>query len=419
MSLLTIGINHTTAPVDIRERVAFATESIPQTLTSLLELPGVEEASLLSTCNRTEVTCWHQNAANSLWLPEWLSAQHSLEPDQLTPYLYTYDDSAAVRHTLRVACGLDSLVLGEPQILGQLKSAYQQAMEQKCLGRHLCRLYQYTFQTAKRVRTETAIGSSAVSVAFAAVSLAKQIFGDLNQQTALLIGAGETIELAARHLHSQGVAHMIVANRTVKRAKKLADQFNADAVALQRLPEMLPKADIVISSTASPLPILGKGAVEGALKKRKHRPMFMVDLAVPRDIEAEVSSLRDVYLYTVDDLHDVIQDGLDSRKQAAEQAEKLVDVQVSAFMSWLQGQGAVGTICAYRSKAEQAQLQVADQARRMLAQGKDMEYIIDYLSHTLTNKLLHDATSALNHAARNGDESLLDAARTLFKLDED
>lgn len=419
MSLLTIGINHTTAPVDIRERVAFATESIPQTLTSLLELPGVEEASLLSTCNRTEVTCWHQNAANSLWLPEWLSAQHSLEPDQLTPYLYTYDDSAAVRHTLRVACGLDSLVLGEPQILGQLKSAYQQAMEQKCLGRHLCRLYQYTFQTAKRVRTETAIGSSAVSVAFAAVSLAKQIFGDLNQQTALLIGAGETIELAARHLHSQGVAHMIVANRTVKRAKKLADQFNADAVALQRLPEMLPKADIVISSTASPLPILGKGAVEGALKKRKHRPMFMVDLAVPRDIEAEVSSLRDVYLYTVDDLHDVIQDGLDSRKQAAEQAEKLVDVQVSAFMSWLQGQGAAGTICAYRSKAEQAQLQVADQARRMLAQGKDMEYIIDYLSHTLTNKLLHDATSALNHAARNGDESLLDAARTLFKLDED
>ncbi|HHJ19598.1 MAG TPA: glutamyl-tRNA reductase [Gammaproteobacteria bacterium] len=419
MSLLTIGINHTTAPVDIRERVAFAPESIPQTLTSLLELPGVEEASLLSTCNRTEVTCWHQNAANTPWLPEWLSAQHSLEPNQLAPYLYTYDDSAAVRHTLRVACGLDSLVLGEPQILGQLKTAYQQAMDQKSLGRHLCRLYQHTFQTAKQVRTETAIGSSAVSVAFAAVSLAKQIFGDLNQQTALLIGAGETIELAARHLSSQGVAHIIVANRTVKRAEKLASQFNARAVALQRLPDVLPEADIIISSTASPLPILGKGAVERALKKRKHRPMFMVDIAVPRDIEAEVSALRDVYLYTVDDLHDVIEEGLNNRKQAAEQAEKLVDVQVGTFMGWLQSQGAVDTIRAYRSKALHTQNQVADQARRMLSQGKDMDSIINYLSHTLTNKLLHDATSALNHAARNGDETLLDAARTLFRLDVD
>jgi glutamyl-tRNA reductase len=417
MSLLTIGINHKTAPVEVRERVVFAPEKIPETLQSLLNLPSVAEASVLSTCNRTEVTCWQDNASADI--PAWLSNTHDLQPQHLQPYLYTYEDSAAVRHMLRVACGLDSLVLGEPQILGQIKSAYQQALEYHGLGRYLDRLYQHTFATAKQVRTETAIGSSAVSVAFAAVCLAKQIFGDLDQQTALLIGAGETIELAARHLSGQGIGRMIVANRTKDRAEQLAVKFNADSVALPALPEVLPMADIVISSTASPLPLLGKGMVERALKKRKHRPIFMVDIAVPRDIEPEVGKLGDIYLYTVDDLHSVIEENLKTRQQAAEQAEELVEVQVSEFMGWLKGQDAIHTVKAYRSKAQQISDTVNQQAKRMLKNGRDPEEIIDFLSHTLTNKLLHDATCNLNQAARTGRSDLLSTARELFDLDSD
>jgi glutamyl-tRNA reductase len=320
---------------------------------------------------------------------------------------------------LRVACGLDSLVLGEPQILGQIKSAYQQALEYHGLGRYLDRLYQHTFATAKQVRTETAIGSSAVSVAFAAVCLAKQIFGDLNQQTALLVGAGETIELTALHLQRQGIGRMIVANRTKDRAELLAGKFQADSVALPALPEVLPMADIVISSTASPLPILGKGMVERALKKRKHRPIFMVDIAVPRDIEPEVGKLGDIYLYTVDDLHSVIEENLKTRQKAADQAEELVEVQVSEFMGWLKSQDALHTVRAYRSKAEGISKVVNEQAKRMLKNGRDPDEVIDFLSHTLTNKLLHNATYNLNQAARNGRSDILSTARELFDLDAD
>ena len=417
MSLLTIGINHKTAPVEVREKVVFAPEKIPVTLESLLSLPNVSEASVLSTCNRTEVTCWRSK--DSADIPGWLSETHNLQPQHLDPYLYAYEDSAAVRHMLRVACGLDSLVLGEPQILGQIKSAYQQALEYHGLGRHLDRLYQHTFATAKQVRTETAIGSSAVSVAFAAVSLAKQIFGDLDQQTALLVGAGETIELAARHLKGQGIGRMIVANRTKDRAELLAGKFQADSVALPALPEVLPMADIVISSTASPLPILGKGMVERALKKRKHRPIFMVDIAVPRDIEPEVGKLNDIYLYTVDDLHSVIEENLKTRQKAADQAEELVEAQVSEFMGWLKSLDALHTVRAYRGKAQQISDSVNQQAKRMLTAGKTPEDVVDYITHTLTNKLLHNATFSLNQAARNGRNDLLEAARELFDLDSD
>ena len=417
MSLLTIGINHKTAPVEVRERVVFAPEKIPATLKSLLNLPNITEASVLSTCNRTEVTCWQSDASADI--PAWLSETHALQPEQLQPYLYSYEDSAAVRHMLRVACGLDSLVLGEPQILGQIKSAYQQALEYHGLGRYLDRLYQHTFATAKQVRTETAIGSSAVSVAFAAVCLAKQIFGDLNQQTALLVGAGETIELTALHLQRQGIGRMIVANRTKDRAELLAGKFQADSVALPALPEVLPMADIVISSTASPLPILGKGMVERALKTRKHRPIFMVDIAVPRDIEPEVGKLDDIYLYTVDDLHSVIEENLKSRQKAADQAEELVDVQVDEFMGWLKSQDALHTVRAYRSKAEDISASVNEQAKRMLRKGRAPEEVIDFLSHTLTNKLLHNPTYNLNQAARNGRNDILSTARELFDLDSD
>ena len=417
MSLLTVGINHNTAPVEVRERLAFDADAIPDTLASLLELPGVKEAAVLSTCNRTEVTCWREDDDTALIIPDWLSRHHEVDPEEIRPYLYNHNDSEAVRHMLRVACGLDSLVLGEPQILGQLKSAYQVASKSRSIGRYLNRLYQTTFQTAKKIRTETEIGSSAVSVAFAAVSLAKQIFGDLNGHTALLIGAGETIELAARHLDKQNIGKMLIANRTLKRAENLAEQFGATAMTLMDVAEALPQADIVISSTASPLPILGKGAVERALKKRKHRPVFMVDIAVPRDIEPETAELPDVYLYTVDDLHDVIEENLQSRREAAKQAEELVDAQVHAFMGWLKSQEAVHMIRGYRQRAEGIKQRATDQALRLIAQGKPADEVVRLLAHNLTNKLIHDPTQALNRAAHEGREELLDAARQLLNLD--
>lgn len=416
MSLLTIGINHHTAPVEVRERVVFAPEQIHDSLTSIHRVKGVEEAALLSTCNRTELICWHSNPVVNDALPEWLSRYQHFDLRELLPHLYRHNDADAIRHTLRVACGLDSMVLGEPQILGQLKQAYQQAQEYKSIGRHLNRLFQHSFATAKRIRTETEIGASAVSVAFAAVSLARQIFGELNKSTALLIGAGETIELTARHLHGQGIEKMIVANRTEERARSLAEHFNAEAIALPDLGKYLNKADIIISSTASPLPILGKGAVERALKQRKYRPMFMVDIAVPRDIEPEVNDLDDVYLYTVDDLQGVIDENIQSRKAAAEQAEELVQDEVDSFLSWLRSQDHVDTIRSFRNKGEVLRDEVATASKRLLAQGKSPEEVIDYLAHNLTNKLLHDPITALNHAARDGRKEIIKAAHELFDL---
>lgn len=417
MSLITIGINHNTAPVDVRERVSFAPDAIDGALHSLMQVPGLEEATVLSTCNRTELTCWIESTDTVQKTLEWIANHHSMTTEELEPYLYLHRDNEAIRHTLRVACGLDSLVLGEPQILGQLKQSFQHAQANKSLGRHLTRLYQHTFATAKQVRTETAIGASAVSVAFAAVSLAKQIFGQLNKQTALLIGAGETIELTARHLQRQGVGNIIIANRTVSRAETLASEFDAQAISLPEIPDMLHHADIVISSTASPLPILGKGTVEQALKQRRRRLMFMVDIAVPRDIETQVSELEDIYLYTVDDLHDVIEENLQSRKQAAEQAEELVSQQVFQFDAWLKSQHAVHSIRQFRQQAYEDRDRVRDQCLSMLQQGKPADEVLNQLAHTLTNKLIHTPTSRMNQAAKEGDADLLEAAHELLGIE--
>ena len=415
MSLVTIGINHRTAPVTVRERVVFGPEALPRALHEVHDL-GVQEAAILSTCNRTELYCALETPEQEERLLHWLGEFHQVPAGELRPYLYEHLDDEAVRHALRVACGLDSLVLGEPQILGQLKSAFQAANEAGTLGRQLSRLFQHAFAVAKQIRTDTAIGASPVSVAFAAVSLAKQIFGDLARQTALLIGAGETIELAARHLHGSGLRHMIVANRSRERAATLAEQFGGEAITLPELPERLAEADILISSTAAPLPILGKGAVERAIKARKHRPMFMVDIAVPRDIEPEVGDLDDVYLYTVDDLEEVIQEGLASRREAAVQAEDIIAVQVETFMGWLRAQGAVGTIRSYRERAEAISQDVLAKARRMLAQGRSSDEALEFLAHTLTNKLIHDPTTRLHQAARDGHVELIAAARELLNL---
>ena len=331
MAFLALGINHKTASVDVRERVAFTPEQLVEALQQLCRLTASREAAILSTCNRSELYIEQDHLAADSVL-RWLAEYHQLSLEELRASAYVHEDHDAVRHMMRVASGLDSLVLGEPQILGQMKSAYAVAREAGTIGPLLGRLFQATFSAAKQVRTDTAIGENPVSVAFAAVSLAKQIFSDLGRSQALLIGAGETITLVARHLHEQGVRRIVVANRTLERASTLAEQFGAHAVLLADIPHELVHSDIVISSTASQLPILGKGAVESALKLRKHKPIFMVDIAVPRDIEPEVGELDDVYLYTVDDLHDVVAENLKSRQGAAQAAEELVSVGAEDFM---------------------------------------------------------------------------------------
>lgn len=415
MPLIALGINHRTAPVDIRERVAFPAERIDAALQDLKALPQVQEAAILSTCNRTEIYC-ELEVADSQPLVDWLCRHHKLSPEQLQSYLYIHTDQAAIRHMFRVAAGLDSMILGEPQILGQMKTAYQSASSAGTLNLQLNKLFQHTFSVAKQIRTDTAIGASPVSVAFAAVSLARQIFGDLSRHTALLIGAGETIELAARHLADHKLGRMIVANRTVERAHNLAAAFNGYAIALSEMPAHLAEADIVISSTASQLPILGKGAVERALKKRKHSPIFMVDIAVPRDIEAEVAELADVYLYTVDDLQEVIQENLKSRQEAAKQAEEIIDVQSTHFLGWVRSLDAVSAIRDYRTQAESAREEVLDKARQMLAQGKNADEVLQFLAHTLTNKLLHTPSANLRQAGYDGRSELIQAARDLLGL---
>ena len=416
MTLLAFGINHKTAPVDIREKVAFAPDKLGVALQELLTLTAVNEAAIVSTCNRTELYC-DLSEADSAEVVAWFRAYHSLSAEELDPYIYTHLDNQAVQHILRVASGLDSLVLGEPQILGQIKDAYHTASQAGAIGHLLNRLFQHTFSVAKEVRTDTAIGSSPVSVAFAAVSLAKQIFSDLSEHTALLIGAGDTIDLVARHLNDQGIKHLIVANRTVERAMTLANQFmHSEAIALADMPSRLAEADIIISSTASQLPILGKGAVESALKSRKHRPMFMVDIAVPRDIEPEVGALSDVYLYTVDDLHEVIEEGRQSREEAAEQAQEIIENQVEHYMGWLRSLEAVDTIRGYREQAERLRDEAMQHARRQLAAGRDPEAVMSELARILTQKLLHQPTVQMNRAAFEGREDLLEAVRELFNL---
>jgi glutamyl-tRNA reductase len=415
MTLLAVGINYNTAPVSIRERLAFPAEILESSLQELWHLKEISEAAILSTCNRTEFYC-KSSTANKQILIDWVAESRNIDPAEFTPYLYCHADSQLIRHMFRVACGLDSMILGEPQILGQMKTAYQAAYEAGTLGKQLGKLFQYTFSAAKKVRTDTAIGSSPVSVAFAAVQLAQQIFDKLSEQTALLIGAGETIELAARHLSQQGIGRIIVANRTYDKAHTLASQFNGYAIALSELPTHLAEADIVISSTASQLPILGKGSVESAIKKRKHKPMFMVDLAVPRDIETEVEQLRDVYLYTIDDLQNTIDQNMNSRRQAAEQAEEIIDTQVGYFLAWLRSQGAQSTIRDYRHQAEQMRDEALQKALALLKNGASSEETLSRLAYSLTNKLIHTPSIQIREAGENERHDLVAAAREIFKL---
>ncbi|MFC1507772.1 glutamyl-tRNA reductase [Pseudomonadota bacterium] len=416
MTLLALGINHKTASVDLREKVAFSPDKLNEALKQLEAHPEVTSGIIVSTCNRTEVYCDVTQPGPGIMI-DWLTNFHQLSAEELMPSLYFHEEQAAARHLMRVACGLDSLVLGEPQILGQVKQAYSDSREQEAAHGMLEKLFHKTFTVAKRVRTETDIGGNAVSVAFAACTLAKQIFESLSEATVLLIGAGETIDLVARHLVEQGCNQLIVANRSKERAAGLADEFGAEVIGLPDIPEHLHRADIVISSTACPLPIVGKGMVENAIKARRHQPMLLVDIAVPRDIEAEVGDLNDAYLYSVDDLHSIVEKNQEQRKVAAIQAEAIVSEESAAFMSWLRSLEAVDSIRQYRCYADEIKNDMLNRSLQAIANGAAPEKVLAELSNKLTNKLIHAPTRAMQQAAHNGEPEKLLVIRESLGLD--
>ena len=416
MTIWALGINHKTAPVAVRERVAFDPARMSDILKDLRQLRSVSEVVVLSTCNRTEIYCTADEQCPEL-VTRWLEQNHEIAQSDLDASLYALTDDEAVAHTMKVASGLDSLVLGEPQILGQMKSAYAVAQDAGTVGSELGRLFRQTFSIAKRVRTDTAIGQNPVSVAFAAVRMAQHIFADMRHSRALLIGAGETIELVARHLRQAGVEHIILANRTLARGQNLAREVHAEAVLLEDIPVVLPDADIVISSTASPLPILGKGMVEKALKRRRHKPMFMVDIAVPRDIEPEVGSLADVYLYSVDDLRGIIEENVRSREDAAQQANELISAGVEHYMRELKALDAVSTLTDVRNYVESVRDEQLEKALKQIQNGGDPEKILRTFAHTFGNKMLHKPMTALRRAGAEGRREVLDWSRELFDLD--
>jgi glutamyl-tRNA reductase len=406
MTLYALGLNHQTAPLALRERVTFHVERLREALVELINGRIASEAAILSTCNRTEL---YLSAEQPATAADWLAGYHRLRPGELTPYLYTLPKDQAVRHAFRVAAGLDSMVLGEPQILGQMKQAARTAEAAGSLGTVLHRLFQRSFAVAKEVRSTTHVGANSVSMAAAAVKLAARIFPSLSLQKVLFIGAGEMVELCAMHFAAQAPARITVANRTVERGEILAHRFNGRAIELKMLAEHLHEHDIVVSCTASSLPILGKGLVERALRARRRRPMFMVDLAVPRDIEPEVAELEDVFLYTIDDLAEIVSANLDARRSAVEQAEAIIDTQVGQFMHWIQARENVPLIRALRDRAEFARRQEVERALRLLQRGADPTEVLEALSQGLTNKLMHAPTQALSEVSGEERRVLADA----------
>lgn len=413
MALLALGLNHLTAPVDLRERIAFGPEQARAAMAELVGQDGVHEAMILSTCNRTELYCVVENGAEPV-PAAWLHRHHQIGGGKLDEFLYRHDEAAAVRHMFRVATGLDSMVLGEPQILGQVKDAYQLAREAQTLKAPMERLLQHTFAVAKRVRTDTRIGANPVSVAYTAVRLAEQRFADLSGACVLLIGAGETIELAARHLADAKVRRLIVANRTIETAQNLAHRCGGYAIGLADLPQHLAEADVVIASTASREPIVTRPMVEAAIRARRRKPMFMVDIAVPRDIAADVAKVEDVYLYTIDDLRQVIDENRRSREAAAREAEAIIELQVERYMAWRRALDLGNPVQDLRRQAEAERDDVLARASALLARGKRPEEALAYLANTLTNKLLHAPSANLRAATLRGDTELIQAAARLF-----
>ena len=416
MSLVVVGINHRTAPVEVRERVVFEPARIPEALQQLRNLPDVHETVIVSTCNRTELYCVAENLGQAE-LGEWLQRYHGLGVS-LHHSLYHHDEDKAVTHAFSVASGLDSMVLGEPQILGQLKDAYRLAQEAGTTGPVLNRLFQSAFSVAKRVRTETKIGANAVSVASAAVAMARTVFASFDNRTALLVGAGETVALAARHLYADGLSRMIIANRSVDRARELAAEFHGFAIGLDEIPNHLKEADIVVASTAAPHSIITRHMTEQALRARKRRPMFMVDIAVPRDIDADVAELEDVYLFTVDDLQSVVNENLEGRRQAAREAGALIEAEVERFAHLLRTRDAAPLIRRLREDADRTRQRTLEQARLMLAHGKSQDEVLSFLANTLTNRLIHAPSQRLRDAAETGDGEIIETIADIYRLDQ-
>ena len=412
MALYALGLNHQTAPLAVRERVVFHVERVRDALGEMTR-DLAQEAAILSTCNRTELYFAGERPAEAA---AWLAQFHRVDPQELSQYLYTLPSERAVRHAFRVAAGLDSMVLGEPQILGQMKEAARAAQSAGTLGTLLHRLFQRSFAVAKEVRTTTQVGASSVSMAAAAVKLAARIFPSLKDQRVLFIGAGEMIELCATHFAAQAPARLAVANRTLERAQRLAQRFNGAGLELKSLAGELHDYDIVVSCTASSLPILGKGLVERALRERRRRPMFLVDLAVPRDIEPEVAELEDIFLYTLDDLSQLVAGNLDARRSAVQQAEAIIDTQVGQFMHWMDGRAGVPLIVRLREQAEQSRRQELERALRRLEHGEAPAQVLEALSQGLTNKLMHAPTAALRDSAGEERRDLASILGRLFGI---
>ena len=416
MAINVLGLNHKTAPIALREKVAFNEDRLLAALRTLRQESGVAEVVILSTCNRTEL--YWSGTASGAELSAWLQRHHGNSLD-LASSLYVHQERLAVEHAFSVASGLDSMVLGEAQILGQLKDAYRVAHEAGSTGPSLNKLFQAAFSAAKRVRSETRIGENAVSIASATVSLARRVYSDLRAHTALMLGAGEMNALVARHFMSAGVKRMVIANRTLGRAQTLAAELKAHAVGLEDLDEELARADIVISCTASLVPLITKGAAEAAVRARRRRPIFMVDLAVPRDIEPAVADLEDVYLFSIDDLQQLIDENRQQREVAAGGARLVIDEEVARFLTESRAHDAGPAIRALRQQADDIRLQTMEQARRLLAAGKSADEVLEYLANTLTNRLLHTPTQALRQAAEQADSSLVEAVTRLLIEERD
>ena len=440
MALVLVGINHTTANIALREKVAFPPETVAPALNQLNETPGIDEAVIVSTCNRTEIylnfadaesaagqieppaTQLAENRAlldRQLQLVDWMAGFHALEADELKSCSYSFADEDVVRHLMKVACGLDSMIMGEPQILGQIKSAFAVSQDLNVVGPGLGRAFQAAFSIAKEVRTDTAIGQNPVSVAYAAATLAQRLFSRMDELNVMLIGAGRTVELVARHLTDKGVKDFVVANRTLGNAMEVAKRINAKGVLLSEIPLHLMAADIVISATNRQLPLLGKGAVEKALKQRKHKPMLLIDLAVPRDIEPEVAELDDAYLYSVDDISEVIEDSVKSRADAAAQAQTIIDRGVEEYLRHVRSLNAVATLTAFRRKADQIRAAELQRAVKALEKGESPKAALENLARSLTKKLLHSPSVQLKQATAEGRDEILRLTQELYELDQD
>ncbi len=413
MELFALGLNHHSAPLAVRERVAFTGESLGEALRALSRARPAGEGAILSTCNRTEIYCADGDPGQAL---EWLARYHDLPTEAILPHAYTLPRAEAVRHAFRVASGLDSMVLGEPQILGQMKEAVRAAAEVGSMGATLSRLFQRSFAVAKDVRTQTSVGANVVSMAAASVKLALRVFPTLTDRRVLFIGAGEMIDLCATHFAAQSPAAMTVANRTLERAEALGRRIEAGTMELRELPERLHEYDVVISCTASTLPIVGKGTMERVIRARRHRPVVMVDLAVPRDIEAQVAELDDVFLFTLDDLSRLVEAGADARRSAVTEAEAIIDIQVGQFLSWMAGRDTVPLIRDLRERGEALRRSELDRAMRALSRGDDPQQVLESLSRGLTNKFLHAPTQALSEARGDEVSSIHEMLARLYRL---